>query len=110
MRGRVVMLVDNEVRSDARVQKAARSVAEGGWDVTLLGLTRDTQPQTWMVGPATVRLIPMPPTLTTRSPMRRQLAQAYGLAARTRPGRVVTGQLDRAYTRYWQRREGNRSW
>jgi glycosyltransferase involved in cell wall biosynthesis len=104
------MLVDNDVRGDSRVQKAARSVAEGGWDVTLLGLTRESEPRTWKVGPATVRLIPMPPTLTTRSPSRRRLAQAYGLVARSRPGRLVTRQLDRAYTSYWQRREGNRSW
>ena len=35
--GRVVMLVDNGVDGDSRVQKAARSAAEAGWDVTLLG-------------------------------------------------------------------------
>ena len=35
--GRVVMLVDNGVEGDSRVQKTARSAAEAGWDVTLLG-------------------------------------------------------------------------
>lgn len=36
-RGRVVMLVDNGVIGDSRVQKAARSAADAGWDVVLLG-------------------------------------------------------------------------
>lgn len=34
---RVVMLVDNAVEGDSRVQKAARSAADAGWDVTLIG-------------------------------------------------------------------------
>ena len=37
-RGRVVMLVDNGVQGDSRVQKTARSAAEAGWDVVLLGI------------------------------------------------------------------------
>ncbi|MEK8143210.1 hypothetical protein NKH18_16640 [Streptomyces sp. M10(2022)] len=36
-RGRVVMLVDNGVKGDSRVQKAARSAADAGWDVVLFG-------------------------------------------------------------------------
>lgn len=31
------MLVDNGVIGDSRVQKAARSAADAGWDVVLLG-------------------------------------------------------------------------
>ncbi|MET8065620.1 hypothetical protein ABZS65_18535, partial [Micromonospora sp. NPDC005313] len=34
---RVVMLVDNAVDCDSRVQKAARSAADAGWHVTLIG-------------------------------------------------------------------------
>ena len=47
VRGRVVMLVDNEVTGDSRVQKTARSAAEAGWDVTLLGCA----PTTGQAGP-----------------------------------------------------------
>jgi len=63
--GRVVMLVDNNVDDDSRVQKAARSAAERGWDVVLLGRA-STQPRTWMIGNAEVRLLPMTPTLGKR--------------------------------------------
>jgi glycogen(starch) synthase len=38
-RGRIVMLVDNGVDGDSRVQKTARSAADHGWDVTLLGVS-----------------------------------------------------------------------
>jgi glycosyltransferase involved in cell wall biosynthesis len=109
-RGRVVMLVDNDVHSDSRVQKSARSVAEAGWDVTLLGLTKDETPQTWQVGPAVVRLLPMPVPLITRSALRRGVSFWYGRLRRSRPGRIVTGVLDRTYTRYWLAREGDAAW
>ncbi|GAA4905588.1 glycosyltransferase involved in cell wall biosynthesis [Stackebrandtia albiflava] len=68
-RGTVVMLVDNAVVSDSRVQKTARSAAENGWDVTLLGRSPDKRPRTWRIGGARVRLIPM------RSPLRLRPAQ-----------------------------------
>jgi glycosyltransferase involved in cell wall biosynthesis len=61
----MVMLVDNDVRADSRVQKAARSAAEQGWDTTLLGVTTGT-PQTWSIGAATVRLLPMTKVLDKR--------------------------------------------
>src|SRR5262245_55586067 len=57
-RGRVVMLVDNGVTGDSRVQKEARSAAGAGWEVILLGLSPDDQPQTWQLGQAEVRLLP----------------------------------------------------
>jgi glycogen(starch) synthase len=65
IRGRVVMLVDNPVRGDSRVQKAARSAAAAGWDVILLGRSPDGQPQTWQIGDAEVRLLPMPTSKRT---------------------------------------------
>jgi glycosyltransferase involved in cell wall biosynthesis len=58
-RGRVVMLVDNDVRGDSRVQKEARSMAAAGWEVFLLGERRDSPLETWMIGDAEVRLVPM---------------------------------------------------
>jgi glycosyltransferase involved in cell wall biosynthesis len=65
-RRRIVMLVDNGVNGDSRVQKEARSAAEAGWDVTLLGRSPDRNEQTWMLGPAKVRLLPTPFPLSKR--------------------------------------------
>src|SRR5919201_76324 len=65
-RGRVVMLVDNGVIGDSRVQKAARSAAEAGWEVILLGRAPVGHPQSWRLGDAQVRLIPMPEPLARR--------------------------------------------
>lgn len=56
-RGRIVMLVDNDVTRDSRVQKEARSAAERGWDVILLGEKRGAGPTRWMLDGAQVRLI-----------------------------------------------------
>src|SRR5262245_21476857 len=55
--GRVVMLVDNAVTGDSRVQKAAASMAAAGWDVTLLGKSPDRRERSWMIGGARVRLL-----------------------------------------------------
>ena len=63
-RGRVVMLVDNDVRGDSRVQKEARSMAAAGWEVILLGERRDAPLETWTIGEAQVRLVPMDNKLT----------------------------------------------
>ncbi|MEQ4303021.1 glycosyltransferase family 4 protein [Plantactinospora sp. B6F1] len=60
------MLVDNGVNGDSRVQKVARSAAEAGWDVTLLGRSPHGAAQTWRLGPAEVRLLPMPDPLARR--------------------------------------------
>ncbi|MEV6494975.1 glycosyl transferase family 1, partial [Actinoplanes sp. NPDC051633] len=56
-RGRVVMLVDNGVEGDSRVQKEARSAAAAGWEVTLVGLvTRGSERDSWRIGDAEVQL------------------------------------------------------
>jgi hypothetical protein len=65
-RGRVVMLVDNGVNGDSRVQKAARSAADAGWEVVLLGRTAAGRSQSWRLGDAEVRLLPMPEPLAKR--------------------------------------------
>jgi glycogen(starch) synthase len=83
-RGRVVMLVDNGVEGDSRVQKEARSAAERGWDVVLLGRSPDRKPRTWQLGDAQVRLVPMAAPLATRryeyrrAPLRSPLAYPEG--------------------------------
>lgn len=84
IRGRVVMLVDNGVDGDSRVQKEARSAAERGWDVILLGRSPDRQVRTWRIGDARVRLVPVPTPLAKRryewrwAPLRSPLAYQEG--------------------------------
>lgn len=86
-RGRVVMLVDNDVRGDSRVQKSARSAAAAGWEVILLGERRDSPEETWRIGDADVRLIPVRTPLTphakyfSRGLLRRPLAYPHGRTA-----------------------------
>ncbi len=57
-RGRVVMLVGNGVRNDSRVQKEARSAAERGWDVVLIGRSPSRQVESFPLGAAEVRRLP----------------------------------------------------
>jgi glycogen(starch) synthase len=57
-RQRVVMLVHNGVHGDSRVQKQARSAAEAGWDVLLLGRAPGKEEVSWRLGGAEVRLLP----------------------------------------------------
>ncbi|MCM0675561.1 glycosyl transferase family 1, partial [Micromonospora phytophila] len=60
------MLVDNGVNGDSRVQKAARSAAEAGWEVVLLGRSPVSEERTWLLGNAQVRLLAMPAPLARR--------------------------------------------
>lgn len=83
-RGRIVMLVDNGVQGDSRVQKTARSAAEAGWEVILLGVLGNSAVDRWRIGDAEVRLIRVrralgrPPTDFRRSLLRRPLAYPPG--------------------------------
>ncbi|WP_196278979.1 glycosyltransferase family 4 protein [Catellatospora vulcania] len=56
---RIVMLVDNGVNGDSRVQKTARSAAEAGWEVILIGRSPTGHPERWQLGDAEVRLVVM---------------------------------------------------
>jgi glycosyltransferase involved in cell wall biosynthesis len=72
-RGRVVMLVDNGVKGDSRVQKSAQSAADAGWDVILVGLrTRGSVEQTWRIGGAQVQLVAVHTPLGQHSPLQRR--------------------------------------
>ncbi|MGY0003728.1 glycosyltransferase family 4 protein [Micromonospora sp. I033] len=83
-RGRVVMLVDNGVHGDSRVQKAARSAAEAGWEVILVGILKGAAAEeNWRIGDAEVRLIRVPrrlphPVTYRRALLRRPLAYKPG--------------------------------
>lgn len=82
------MLVDNSVSFDSRVQKQAKSAAEAGWEVFLLGkaLKRGDVAE-WDIGDAHVRLVWVPtPMHQRRHEFRRALLRsplAY------RPGRMA---------------------
>ncbi|GAA2091409.1 hypothetical protein GCM10009801_57350 [Streptomyces albiaxialis] len=66
-RGRVVMLVNNGVDGDSRVQKSAASAAAAGWEVCLLGSSPDMRRRTWWHEGAEVRLLPKPSPLSVRA-------------------------------------------
>ncbi len=88
-RGRVVMLVDNGVEGDSRVQKTARSAAAVGWDVVLVGIKGAAGADSWRIGQAEVRLVPTPLVLTApaahfRRSLRRPLAYPPGPAPKYR--------------------------
>ncbi|MEV0492494.1 glycosyltransferase family 4 protein [Streptomyces atratus] len=92
-KGRVVMLVDNKVEGDSRVQKAAESAAEAGWDVVLLGLVRSGQGRSWKLGEAEVRLLPL------KTPLAKRHAERHRSLLR-RPLAYPPGPLA-AYRRQW---------
>src|SRR5438045_992369 len=63
---RIVMLVDNGIDGDSRVQKQARSAAAAGFDVTLLGIAKTGPGRTWTLGGAEARLVPFATPLAKR--------------------------------------------
>lgn len=100
-KGRVVMLVDNDVERDSRVQKQARSMADAGWDVTLLGTEKPNKPpRAWTLGGAKVRLISMPKPLLSRpndlrrARLRAPLAYPIGWLAESRRQAVRARKAD----------------
>jgi glycosyltransferase involved in cell wall biosynthesis len=94
------MLVDNDVERDSRVQKQARSMAEAGWNVTLLGKAGPRGARRWKIGEATVRLLPTPATLgrrpgdLRRARLRSPLAYAAGWVADNRRQTVRARKAD----------------
>ncbi|WBC15494.1 glycosyltransferase family 4 protein [Micromonospora sp. WMMA1998] len=115
---RVVMLVDNAVEGDSRVQKAARSAADAGWDVTLLGCAHVDAERRWQLGDAEVRVLPLDaprPALpgASGSPggvagLRRRLVTRGGLPLRA--ARLARRPVEHAQVRYWRARLGDRAW
>ncbi|GAA1881629.1 hypothetical protein GCM10009687_57440 [Asanoa iriomotensis] len=126
------MLVDNGVHGDSRVQKIARSAADAGWEVVLLGLTAG-DPSTWRLGDADVRLLPMPDPLARGSALRRTavrflLRRSAGptptpataptpVPARRGARAIAFGAVrrairpyERARTAFWLRARGDRAW
>jgi glycosyltransferase involved in cell wall biosynthesis len=94
------MLVDNSVHGDSRVQKSARSAAEAGWEVILVGRSPDKETRDWRLGDAQVNLIPVPQPLVRRrhefrrAPLRSPLAYPPGPLASYRKQRVRAWRAD----------------
>jgi glycosyltransferase involved in cell wall biosynthesis len=84
------MLVDNGVHGDSRVQKAALSAAEAGWQVILVGILKGRATEdSWRIGDAEVRLIRVPrrlqhPVTYRRALLRRPLAYKPGADGKRR--------------------------
>ncbi|MEW2065567.1 glycosyltransferase [Streptomyces sp. NPDC007346] len=100
-RGRIVMLVDNSVHGDSRVQKQASSAAAAGWDVILLGkFSGKEEETTWRLGDAEVRLLGVKAKMATRpkdlrgAPMRRPLAYPSERVAEFRMQQVKAWRAD----------------
>jgi glycogen synthase len=105
------MLVDNSVRGDSRVQKSARSAADFGWDVVLLGRTgRDDPEERFQVGDAEVRLLPTPPPRPAGPTRRSRLAALRPVVKRAVKASGLAGVLELGYTRFWQAVMGDRCW
>lgn len=102
---RLVILVDNGVNGDSRVQKQALTAADAGWDVTLLGKSPDKQRHTWQLGSATVVLVTVSNLLgkrrheLRRAPLRRPLAYPPGPVAASRRQQVRAWRADLAVRR-----------
>src|SRR5689334_14859270 len=108
---KVVMLVDNGVHGDSRVQKTARSAAEAGWNVTLLGCSPDDTEHSWHLGGAEVRLVPMGGGSSgagSGGGLKRRLVERGGVPLAL--ARKARRPVERAQVRYWLAREGDRAW
>ncbi|WP_181012212.1 glycosyltransferase family 4 protein [Streptomyces halstedii] len=78
--GRVVMLVDNTIDGDSRVQKSARAMAEAGWEVHLIGRAPASGPDTYQIGDAQIHRLSLK-RLPPRTTLRKRVAKLrYPLA------------------------------
>jgi glycosyltransferase involved in cell wall biosynthesis len=68
-KGRLVMLVDNPIEGDSRVQKSAVSAARAGWDVVVIGC--GPTEREWRVGAARAMVVRVKPALRSRPHLRR---------------------------------------
>ncbi|GGJ85807.1 hypothetical protein GCM10010123_14300 [Pilimelia anulata] len=100
--GHIVMLVDNAVEGDSRVQKTARTTAAAGWRVTLLGVSPDG-PKRWSCGDARVSLLRIPRARLLRERAYRRgwrtpLAHPSPMAARRATDGAALRAADREFT------------
>jgi glycosyltransferase involved in cell wall biosynthesis len=90
------MLVANGVVGDSRVQKIARSMAEAGWSVTLVGRAPGGRTERFALGGADVVLVPVPKTVSGYERSRVRQGQGRTDAAERRAAyRVARAELAR---------------
>jgi glycogen synthase len=77
---RVVMLVDNQIDGDSRVQKSARSMADAGWEVHLIGRAPGTETEEYLLGEAHVHRLPLRDLSQPRSMLDRAMRLRHPLA------------------------------
>ena len=111
---RVVMLVDNGVEGDSRVQKTALSAAGAGWEVILLGCSATDAVERRQLGGAEVRLLPLtgPPAAGGRPSWPGRL-RAHLLARGgpvLRAARWARRPLEYAQVWFWRAARGDRAW
>ncbi|GAA2144369.1 glycosyltransferase [Glycomyces algeriensis] len=83
MPGKVLMLVDNHIDGDSRVQKTAKSMAAAGWEVHLVGRSRENRWEHYDLGEARVHRLPYRP-IPPQATLRRRLASfRFPLAAKS---------------------------
>jgi glycosyltransferase involved in cell wall biosynthesis len=105
---RVVMLVDNGVEGDSRVQKTALSAADAGWDVVLLGCSPTGVAEHRRFGSAEVRLLAMTGPAAGTGGLRARLLARGGLLLRA--ARWARRPLEYAQVWFWRAVEGDRAW
>jgi len=82
---RIVMIVDNTIDGDSRVQKSARFMASLGWEVFLVGRSPSTERQTTRLDAAVVVKVPTELTLHRRPTLapRRTIKSAFAYRDKT---------------------------
>ncbi|WP_051939920.1 glycosyltransferase [Phaeacidiphilus oryzae] len=93
---RVAMLVANGVAGDSRVQKAAWSMAEAGWDVVLVGRAAGDRREEYALGRARVLLVPLEDELSGYQKVRPRRSEAVRRRAAYRAARARTARWDAA--------------
>ncbi|MEU4663519.1 glycosyltransferase family 4 protein [Micromonospora chalcea] len=116
------MLVDNAVEGDSRVQKAARSAADAGWHVTLIGCAHVDAERRWRLGDAEVRVLPLAAVAASGggagscdgsglrgvSGLRARLVARGGLPLRA--ARLARRPVEHAEVRFWRARLRDGAW
>lgn len=104
-RGRIVLLVGNDVAGDSRAQQSAEQLAHLGWSVTLLELRPTAERETSRLGSARVIQLPIggpgalannPPLRSARHPLAYPSRQSALVATRATDWRAISRATEQA--------------
>src|SRR5579859_353779 len=87
------MLVANGVVGDSRVQKIAWSMAEAGWQVTLVGRAKGDEVERFPLRGAQMLLVPVPKVVSGYERTRRRRGTGAGAEARRAQYRRARAEL-----------------